>query len=76
MDENQDAVDIEIKNPDIHGITLRDLQIPSDIIILSTRRKGQMIISTGYTRIRNGDILTVVGSIKSIDELRLRFEGN
>jgi Trk K+ transport system NAD-binding subunit/Kef-type K+ transport system membrane component KefB len=76
MDENQDAVDIEIKNPDIHGITLRDLQIPSDIIILSTRRKGQMIISTGYTRIRRGDILTVVGSIKSIDELRLRFEGN
>ncbi len=74
--DNQDAVDIEIKNQDIHGITLRNLRIPSDIIILSTKRKGQMIISTGYTRIRHGDILTVVGSIKSIDELRLRFEGD
>ncbi len=76
MGDNQDTVDIEIKNPDIHGITLRDLRIPSDIIILSTKRKGQMIISTGYTRIRRGDILTVVGSIKSIDDLRLRFEGD
>ncbi|RLD63559.1 MAG: potassium transporter TrkA [Bacteroidetes bacterium] len=73
--DNKDTVDIEIKNKDIHGITLRNLRIPSDIIILSTKRKGQMIISTGYTRIRYGDILTVVGSIKSINELRLRFEG-
>ncbi|MCK5823384.1 MAG: cation:proton antiporter [Bacteroidales bacterium] len=73
---DKDTVDIEIKNPDIQGITLRNLRIPSDIIILATKRKGQMIISTGYTRIRHGDVLTVVGSIKSIDELRLRFEGD
>ncbi|MBE9469223.1 MAG: cation:proton antiporter [Bacteroidetes bacterium] len=73
--DNKDTVDIEITNRDIHGIILRNLRIPSDIIILSTKRKGQMIISTGYTRIRFGDVLTVVGSIKSIDELRLRFGG-
>ena len=74
--KNQDTIDIEVKNIDIHGITLRDLRIPSDIIILSTKRKGQMIISTGYTRIRLGDILTVVGSVNSINELKLRFEGD
>jgi len=74
MEKNQDTVDIEILNPDIHGIALRDLHLPSDIIVLSTERKGHKILSTGYIRLRLGDVLTVVGSIKSIDNVKLRFE--
>ena len=73
-DDHQDTADIFIRNPDLHGITLRKLHLPSDILILSTRRKGHNIISTGYTRLRLGDILTVVGSVDSIEELRRRFE--
>jgi len=74
MEKNQDTVEIIIQNPDLHGIALRDLHLPSDILILSTQRKGHMIISTGYTRLRLGDILTLVGSVESIDNIRLRFE--
>lgn len=74
MEENQDTVEIVVRNPDLHGIALRDLHLPADILILSTQRKGHMIISTGYTRLRLGDILTLVGSVESIEEIRLRFE--
>jgi Trk K+ transport system NAD-binding subunit len=74
MEEKQDTADIVIRNPDIHGLTLRKLHLPPDVLILSTRRRGHNIISTGYTRLRIGDTLTIVGSPESIEELRLRFE--
>lgn len=74
MAEGQDTRDLEVLNSDLHGIPLRDLRLPSDVIILSIRRGGQMIISHGYTRLRIRDIVTVVGSNSSLDKLTLRFD--
>ncbi|MFY0600400.1 MAG: cation:proton antiporter [Cyclobacteriaceae bacterium] len=74
MEKGQDSRDIEILNPDIHGLHLRDLRLPGDVIILSIIRGGQTIISHGYTRLRIKDIVTVVGSIKSLDAVQLKFE--
>lgn len=74
MEEDQDTVDIVVKNRDLHGMALRNLHLPSDILILSTKRRGHPIISTGYTRLRVGDTLTIIGSVKSIEEVKLRFE--
>ena len=74
MDEGQDSIDVEITNNDIHGMRLRELRLPSDIIILSVRRKGQIIISHGYTRLRLGDIITLVGRNKSLEDIMFKFE--
>lgn len=74
MDEGQDSIDVEVANKDIHGIRLRELRLPSDIIILSVKRKGQIIISHGYTRLRLGDIITLVGAEKSLEEVMFKFE--
>ena len=74
MEENQDTIDIEITNKDIHGLALRDIQLPCDVLILSINRKGHTVLSHGYTRLRLGDIVTVVGSEDSLDEVMLRFE--
>jgi Trk K+ transport system NAD-binding subunit/Kef-type K+ transport system membrane component KefB len=75
MDENQDTVDIELRNSDYHGLTLRDLRLPSDVIILSVTRGDHPIISHGYTRLRLGDIVTMVGSNESLDKVRLNLQG-
>lgn len=74
MEKGQDTRDIELLNPDLHGITLRDLRLPADIIILSVVRGGQTIITHGYTRLRIKDTLTAVGSIKSLDQMQLKFD--
>ncbi|PLX06527.1 MAG: potassium transporter TrkA [Marinilabiliales bacterium] len=74
MDEGQDSVDVEIVNKDIHGMRLRELRLPSDIIILSVKRKGHIIVSHGYTRLRLGDVITLVGSEKSIEEIMFKFD--
>jgi Trk K+ transport system NAD-binding subunit len=74
-DDNQDAIEIEVVNPDIHGLTLRDLRLPADVIILSVSRGGQMIISHGYTRLRRGDIVSLIGSPGSLENIKLRIQG-
>ncbi len=73
MDEGQDSMDIEIRNKDIHGMRLRNLRLPSDVLVLSVRRKGQLLVSHGYTRLRLGDIITLVGGEDSLEDLKVKF---
>lgn len=74
MQEDQDTMDVEVMNQDLRGIPLRDLRLPQDIIILSVNRGGQSIITHGYTRLRIGDVLTMVGSNDSLQKVALRFD--
>lgn len=74
MEGDQDTRDLEVLDPNLHGITLRDLRLPADVLILSIKRGGQVIISHGYTRLRISDVVTFVGSNKSLDDLTLRFD--
>jgi Trk K+ transport system NAD-binding subunit len=74
LDKTQDSIDVEIRNEDIHGMTLRDLRFPTDVIVLSVMRKGQVIISHGFTRLRIGDIVTLVGTIESVENVRFKLE--
>jgi Trk K+ transport system NAD-binding subunit len=74
LQEGQDTLDVEITSPDVRGLPLRDLKLPPDIIVLSIKRGGQMIITHGYSRLRLGDIITMVGSRKSLSEMTLRLE--
>jgi Trk K+ transport system NAD-binding subunit len=75
FDENQDTIDVEVRNPDLYGLRIRDLHLPQDVIILSLKRRGNTVITHGYTQLRPGDILTFVGSTKSLEQIKLRFEG-
>ncbi len=74
LDASQDSIDVEIRNKDIHGMTLRDLRFPTDVIVLSVVRKEQVIISHGYTRLRLGDIVTLVGTVQSLENVRFKLE--
>lgn len=74
MQEDQDTMDVEVMNQDLRGIPLRDLRLPQDIIILSVTRGGQTLITHGYTRLRIGDVLTMVGSNDSLREVALKFD--
>jgi len=72
-EEHQDTIDLEVQDKDLHGMYLRNLRLPADVIVLSVKRKNQMIISHGYTRLRLGDVVTIVGSEESLEKIKLRF---
>ena len=73
MEENQDTIDIEITDEQIHGMALRNLRFPSDVIILSVHRKESALVCHGFTRLRKGDIVTVVGSVESLKKVSLKL---
>jgi len=71
---DQDTIDLEVINKDLHGLALRDLRLPNDTLILSVKRGGTTVISHGYTRLRLGDLVTLVGSEDSLQKVKLKFE--
>ncbi|MBN1909804.1 MAG: cation:proton antiporter [Pirellulales bacterium] len=73
VEEDQDIVDIAVRNPVFRDMPLRDVRMPLDTLVLMVRRGGQRLISHGDTRLKVGDRITVVGSVQSLDELRWRF---
>jgi Trk K+ transport system NAD-binding subunit/Kef-type K+ transport system membrane component KefB len=74
MDGDQDLVEVEVRNPALHGMVVRDLRLPLDTLVLSVRRKGHTILSHGYTRLELGDHVSVVGSEESLEKVILRFD--
>ncbi|MDF1571477.1 MAG: cation:proton antiporter [Bacteroidales bacterium] len=74
MDARQDAEDFEVRDKRFHGMAIRDLKLPADLLILSVKRKGHMVVTHGYTRLRKKDIVTAVGSTESLEKMRLQFE--
>ncbi len=74
LDHNQDAVDLRVHNPELDGMALRDLDLPLDTLILTVSRNGATLISHGHTRLEVGDVVTVVGSPTSLDDVARRFD--
>jgi len=66
--------DVYVRDPNMHGIPLRDLRLPHDLRIIAVHRHGQDIVSTGYTRLRVGDKVTILGSPESIEAAILKLE--
>jgi Kef-type K+ transport system membrane component KefB/Trk K+ transport system NAD-binding subunit/mannitol/fructose-specific phosphotransferase system IIA component (Ntr-type) len=76
MEQGREIIEFELCNADLQGIAIRDLHLPLDLHILSIRREGHLIVSVGFTRLRVGDWLTVVGSRTSLEEMMLLFGEN
>jgi Trk K+ transport system NAD-binding subunit/mannitol/fructose-specific phosphotransferase system IIA component (Ntr-type)/Kef-type K+ transport system membrane component KefB len=76
MQTNQDVLELEVRNPDLDGAAIRDMRLPLDMVILSVRRREQMLIPLGYTRLKIGDWVTVVGSLASLKQMMLRLDTN
>lgn len=66
--------EVYVRDPNLHGVALRDLRFPTDTLIVAIHRNDNDIVSNGYTRLRVGDKVTVIGTPKSIEEVRLKFE--
>ncbi len=74
MEPDKDTLDVTVEDKSLVGVALRNLRLPSDILVLSVKRKGQLIISHGYTRLRKNDVFTMVGSVESLQKVSLQFE--
>ena len=73
LDKEQEMLEIELGNPDLDGVALRDISLPHDTLVVSVQRERASLISHGYTRLQMGDVLTLVGSEESLTQIESRF---
>ena len=69
----RDVADVTVRNPDLAGISLRDLRLPFDSVIMAIRRRGTLSVPHGFTRLETGDRVTVMGTTAALREIALRF---
>jgi Trk K+ transport system NAD-binding subunit/Kef-type K+ transport system membrane component KefB len=74
-DQGRDVTEIQVGNPNFHGMRIRELVLPEDSLVLSLRRGSHSLITHGDTRLKIGDWISVVGGRSSLDEIQVRFEG-
>lgn len=73
--ENQEIVELKVIDHALEGVAIRDLHLPGDVLILSIHRDGAILVTHGYTRLKVGDLVTVMGSPQSIQLVDLRLAG-
>ena len=72
-DSGRDLVQITVNNPDVDGQLLRDLRLPTDVLFLDVTREGDVILPNGYTRLRSGDEITLIGREPSLGEAMIKL---
>ncbi len=74
-ESDQDVIDLEVTSPDLDGAALRDVSLPLDVRVLSVHRDGANLITYGYTTLKRGDLVTMMGSRASLDQVALKLAG-
>ncbi len=68
-----EVVEVELLNPELNGQKIRDLELHPDCLIAMIVRGGGMIVPHGQTRLMTGDMVTLVGEARAVQETGLRF---
>ncbi|NDJ34475.1 MAG: potassium transporter TrkA, partial [Chloroflexi bacterium] len=72
-DPTYEIIQVTVTNPAVNGRPIRDLRLPTDVLVLEVVRRGQSIVPGGYTPIRRGDEVTLIGSRSSLEEATLKL---
>ena len=73
--DSQEVMELMVLDQALDGVAIRDLHLPGDILILSIRRNGALLVTHGYSRLKVGDKVTVLGTPDSIQVVDMRFAG-
>lgn len=72
-DPDHEIVQITLSDPDINGLPLRDLRLPTDVRVLEIIRDGQSMVPYGMTELRLNDEVTFVGHKDRLEEVTARW---
>jgi Trk K+ transport system NAD-binding subunit len=71
-----DVVDVSLRNAALAGLSLQQVRLPGDALVLGLRRQGDIVVPHGETVLQLGDILMLVGTPNSLREARLWLQGH
>jgi Trk K+ transport system NAD-binding subunit len=72
-DDAKEVHEVVVRNSAVLGKRLRDLRLPSGVLVMAVRRDGELLVPNADTRMELGDFVTVVGPIESVDQAYFIF---
>jgi Trk K+ transport system NAD-binding subunit/Kef-type K+ transport system membrane component KefB len=72
-DPNHDIVQITVTEDDVHGMLLRELRLPVDVLVLEIIRHGQVIVPSGATRLQRGDEIVLLGDPTNLRDVTFKL---
>jgi Trk K+ transport system NAD-binding subunit len=72
-DETRETRQIRVRAAHVAGRAVRDLRLPSGVLVLAIRRNGTTMTPDGFTTLRRGDDLTVIGEPSLLREVDSRL---
>lgn len=73
-EQDREVLELEVRNRDLDGVAVRDLNLPMDALVLQIWRDGETLISQGYTRLKFKDRVTFLASKSSLIEVTRLFD--
>jgi len=73
QDPDYDIIQITVTDDELDGLFLRDLRLPSDVLVLEINRGDSNIVPHGNTALRNRDEVTLIGRPASLQEVTLKL---
>ncbi|MCB9438272.1 MAG: cation:proton antiporter [Anaerolineales bacterium] len=64
---------VTMTDSELVGVPLRELRLPTDVLVVSIQRQGQLIVPHGYTQLQLRDEITLVGRPESLQTVTLRL---
>lgn len=65
---------VKMRNPELVGHRLRELSLAGDALVLLLNRNSEAIIPRGFTELKKGDLLTLVGSREAVGKAARYFD--
>lgn len=65
--------EIAMHNPRFNGRRLRHIRLPGDALVLGLRRDGEILVPHGDTKLRQGDLLMLVGHQDSLQQALIQL---
>ncbi len=72
-DADRLVTQLQVSNPELDGTSVRDLRLPTDVLLLQLTRDGTTVVVGGHTTLRRGDEIMVLAAPDSLDEARIRL---
>ena len=63
-----DVREVRLGNPRFFGELLRNVRLPGNALVMGLRRRGEVLVPRGDTRLRKDDLLMLVGHIDSLNK--------
>lgn len=74
-DDERKVIEVTLENRTLVGVLVRNLRLPGDYLVLSIRRRGELIVPHGSTMLQFGDRLTILGDNDWSSETKAWLEG-